>query len=212
VLDDRVSPLFRGMERADSVAVDPHKWLAAPVGTGAVFARDRARLGRAFTLEPAEYLEGAAAEGEPSSPFDGFGDPYHDFNLDQSAPSRGAAVWAVLLEIGAEGVRERVTRHLDFARRVAELARADERLEVLSEPVLSICCFRYRAPGRDEAALNVLNARLARRLRAETPFVPSTTMVRGKFAIRPCFINPRTTSVDVDGMVAAVRRIGDTLA
>jgi aromatic-L-amino-acid decarboxylase len=212
VLDDRVSPLFRGMERADSVAVDPHKWLAAPVGTGAVFARDRARLGRAFTLEPAEYLEGAAAEGEPSSPFDGFGDPYHDFNLDQSAPSRGAAVWAVLLEIGAEGVRERVTRHLDFARRVAELARADERLEVLSEPVLSICCFRYCAPGRDEAALNVLNARLAQRLRAETPFVPSTTMVRGKFAIRPCFINPRTTSADVDGMVAAVRRIGDTLA
>jgi aromatic-L-amino-acid decarboxylase len=212
VLDDRVAPLFKGMEEADSVAVDPHKWLAAPVGTGAVFVRDRARLGRAFTLEPAEYLEGAAAEGEPRSPFDGFGDPYHDFNLDQSAPSRGAAVWAVLLEIGAEGMRDRVTRHLDFARRVAERARADDRLEVLSEPVLSICCFRYRAPGRDDAALNDLNARLAQRLRAETPYVPSTTMVHGQFAIRPCFINPRTTLAEVDGMVDAVRRIGDALS
>jgi aromatic-L-amino-acid decarboxylase len=105
-----------------------------------------------------------------------------------------------------------VTRHLDFARRVAELARADDRLEVLSEPVLSICCFRYRAPGRDEAALNTLNARIAQRLRAETPYVPSTTVVLGRFAIRPCFINPRTTLSDVEGMVAEVRRIGDALA
>jgi len=212
VLDDRVSPLFRGMERADSVAVDPHKWLAAPVGTGAVFVRDRARLGRAFTLEPAEYLEGAASAGAPESPFDDFGDPYHDFNLEQSAPSRGAAVWAVLLEIGADGMRERITRHLDHARHVADRVRADARLELISEPVLSICCFRYRGQGLDDAALNALNARLAQRLRAQTPYVPSTTVVRGRFAIRPCFINPRTTLADVDGMVDAVRRIGDALA
>ena len=212
VLDGRVAELFDGMQRADSVAVDPHKWLAAPVGTGAVFVRDRARLGRAFTLEPAEYLEGAASQGEPESPFDDFGDPYHDFNLDQSAPSRGAAVWAVLLEIGANGMRDRIRRHLDYARRVAERVRADERLELLSEPVLSICCFRYLAPGLDDAALNALNARLAQRLRAETPYVPSTTMVHGRFAIRPCYINPRTTMADVDGLVDAVRRIGDTLA
>jgi aromatic-L-amino-acid decarboxylase len=212
VLDDRVAPLFAGMEQADSVAVDPHKWLAVTVGTGAVFVRDRARLGRAFTLEPAEYLEGAVSEGEPESPFDDFGDPYHDFNLEQSAPSRGAAVWAVLLEIGAEGVRERITRHIDYARHVADRVRADGCLELLSEPVLSICCFRYRTKGLDDAALNALNAKIARRLRSETPFVPSTTMVRGRFAIRPCFVNPRTTLADVDGMVDAVRRIGDTLA
>src|SRR5207247_10881537 len=147
----------------------------------------------------------------PRSPVDDFGDAYHDFNLDQSAPSRGAAVWAVLLEIGKTGMRERITRHLDFARRVAELARADDRLEVLSEPVLSICCFRYRAPGLDAAALNALNALLAQRLRVETPYVPSTTVVQGRFAIRPCFINPRTTMADVEGMVAAVRRIGDEI-
>ncbi|MEK7863923.1 MAG: aminotransferase class V-fold PLP-dependent enzyme [Chloroflexota bacterium] len=211
VLDPRVAPLFDGMAQADSIAVDPHKWLAAPLGTGAVFARDRARLGRAFTLEPAEYLEGASSTGEPTSPFDDFGDLYHDFNLDQSAPSRGAAVWAVLLEIGADGMRERVQRHLDFARHVAERVRADARLEVISEPVLSICCFRYRGDVTDARALDTLNARIAQRLRGETPFVPSTTVVRGRFAIRPCFINPRTTIADVDGMVDAVRRLGDAL-
>ena len=211
VLDDRVAALFDGMQRADSVAVDPHKWLAAPVGTGAVFVRDRALLGRAFTLEPAEYLEGATSPGESESPFDDFGDLYHDFNLDQSAPSRGTAVWAVLLEMGAAGVRDRIRNHLDYARRVAELVRADERLELLSEPVLSICCFRYLASGLDDAAQNSLNARIAQRLRVETPFVPSTTMGHGRFAIRPCYINPRTTLTDIDGLVAAVRRIGDAL-
>jgi aromatic-L-amino-acid decarboxylase len=212
VLDDRVAPLFAGMEQADSVAVDPHKWLAVTVGTGAVFVRDRARLGRAFTLEPAEYLEGAASEGEPESPFDDFGDAYHDFNLEQSAPSRGVAVWAVLLEIGADGMRERITRHLDYARHVADRVRADARLELLSEPVLSICCFRYRAKGLDDVALNALNARIAKQLHAQTPYVPSTTMVHGRFAIRPCYVNPRTTLADVDGMVDAARRIGDALA
>lgn len=212
VLDPRVAPLFAGMAEADSVAVDPHKWLAAPLGTGAVFARDRARLGRAFTLEPAEYLEGATSAGEPRSPFDDFGDPYHDFNLDQSAPSRGAAVWAVLLEIGAEGMRERVRRHLDYARHVAERVRADPRLELLSEPVLSICCFRYRGGLSDGKALDALNSRIAQRLRAETPYVPSTTVVHGRFAIRPCYINPRTTLAEVDGMVDAVVRLGDELS
>jgi aromatic-L-amino-acid decarboxylase len=211
-LDERVAERYEGLERADSAVVDPHKWLAAPVGIGAVFVRDRALLGRAFTLEPAEYLEGAVDEGtEAASPFDRFGELYHDFNLDQSAPSRGVMVWAILREIGAHGMRERVRRHNDFARRLAALVEADERLELLAEPTLSICCFRYRAPGLDDAALDRLNAEVARRLRAETPYVPSTTRVAGRFAIRPCYINPRTTEAEVDGLARSVRAIGDSL-
>ena len=151
-LDARVKALYEGLEGADSVVVDPHKWLATPVGIGAAFVRDRSLLGRAFTLEPAAYLEGAVeGQVEASSPFDSFGELFHDFNLDQSAPSRGAVVWAVLREIGAEGMRQRVRRHNDFARRLAELVAADERLELLATPTLSICCFRYRAPDSDEA-------------------------------------------------------------
>lgn len=212
ILDERAASLFAGVERADSVAVDPHKWMAAPLGTGATFVRDRAILGRALTLEPAEYLEGAAVEGEVRSPFDSFGDAYHDFNLDQSAPSRGVAVWAILLEIGAEGMRERVSRHIGFARHLAERVRAEERLELLAEPQLSICCFRYRVPGLDDERLDELNAEIARELRATTPYVPSTTRVGGRFAIRPCYINPRTTLAEVDGLADAVRRIGDALS
>ena len=211
-LDERVAPLYEGLERASSAAVDPHKWLAVPLGCGATFVRDRALMGRAFTLEPAEYLEGSATSGEVRSAFDEFGDLFHDFNLEQSARSRGATVWAALAEIGRDGMRERVTRHNDYARHVEQRVRADGKLELLAPATLSICCFRYRGPDQDEPALDRLNTELARRLRAETPFVPSTTRVNGHFAIRPCFINPRTTLRDVDGMVDAVRRIGDELS
>jgi aromatic-L-amino-acid decarboxylase len=212
-LDDRISDRYEGLERADSVAVDPHKWLATPLGIGAVFVRDRGVLGRAFTLEPAEYLEGAAVDPgvELNSPFDSFGELFHDFNLDQSAPSRGVMVWAVLREIGASGMRERVRRHRDFARHLADLVEADDRLELLAEPVLSICCFRYRAPGLAGAELDDLNIEIARRLRAETSLVPSTTRIGGKLAIRPCYINPRTTLVEVDGLARTVRGLGDEI-
>ncbi len=87
----------------------------------------------------------------------------------------------------------------------------DERLELLAEPVLSICCFRYRAPHMDEGRLNELNQEIAARLRAEGEFVPSTTIVESRLAIRPCYINPRTTIADVDGLAKRVREIGDTL-
>jgi len=206
VLDDRVAHLFAGMERADSVVADPHKWLAAPLGCGAAFVRDRALLGRAFTMEPAEYLEGSASSGSIESPFDEFGELYHDFNIEQSAQSRGVTVWAILSEIGRSGLRDRIARHLDFARHIERRVRADPRLELLSAATLSICGFGYRA--NDDASGNALNARIAKRLRAETPFVPSTTMIAGRYAIRPCYINPRTRIEDVDGLVDAALRLG----
>jgi aromatic-L-amino-acid decarboxylase len=209
-LDSRVAGLFDGVEKADSVVVDPHKWLAAPTGTGAVFVRDRGLQERAFTMEAADYAEGAMVEGEIKSTFDSLGEDYLQIGPEMSAPSRGVAVWAILKEIGAEGMRNRVSRHCSFARRVFELASADEQLEPLLRPTLSICCYRYRAPGVRESTLNELNARIAQQLRTEG-VVPSTTLVAGKYAIRPCFINPRTTIAEVEHMVARTRTIGDEL-
>lgn len=211
MLDERIAPLFEGLERAGSFAVDPHKWLAAPVGIGATYVRDAALLGRALTLEPAEYLEGSTSTGEVTSTFDQFGELLHDFNLEQSAPSRGVSVWAILKEIGAEGMRERVVRHNDFARRVQRLAEEDERLEVLSPATLSICCFRYRAEDMDDEALNELNMNIAQRLRAEGRLLPSTTEINGRITIRPCYVNPRGTQAEVDALVTRVRELGDEI-
>jgi aromatic-L-amino-acid decarboxylase len=88
--------------------------------------------------------------------------------------------------------------------------RADGSLELLSEPELSICGFRYRGSGGPDR-LDEVNATIVRRLHAHSPYVPSGTFVEGRYAIRPCFINPRTSAEDVDAMVGWVRRIGDEL-
>jgi aromatic-L-amino-acid decarboxylase len=208
-LDERVAPLFEGLERADSAAADPHKWMAAPLGNGVAFVRDKAILGRAFTLEPAAYLEGSASQdGVLNSPFDEFGEKYYDFNMDQSAPSRGVAVWAILKEIGAEGMKARVVRHNSFARLLADLVLADPRLELVTEPVLSICCFRFNDGERSNDELNRVNAAIAALLRSESQFVPSTTVVNGVYAIRPCYINPRVREEDVTGLAKRVAELG----
>jgi aromatic-L-amino-acid decarboxylase len=92
---------------------------------------------------------------------------------------------------------------------VAARADADHRLESLTEPELSIACFRYVTDSR--ADLDALNEAILRRLVRETPYLPSATMVGGRFAIRPCFINPRTTIDLVDGLVDSVIEFGDDL-
>lgn len=212
ILDPRVSERFDGVADADSVALDPHKWLAAPVGNGVAMVRDRGLLGRAFTLEPAAYLEGSIGEqSEVDSPFDAFGEIYHEFNLDQSAPSRGVQVWAILREIGRDGITRRIVRHNDFARHLSELVEASPHLEQLAPVVLSICCFRYHHPDLDNDRMNALNKKLVARLRAEGDLVPSTTVLDGRLAIRPCYINPRTRLEDVQLLARRAEEIGHDL-
>jgi aromatic-L-amino-acid decarboxylase len=216
VLDARVAERYGDVAEYDSLAIDPHKWLAAPVGTGAAIVRDEGILGRAFTIETGDYdreRHVAMSSADPGSPFDelGFGTP--DWGVDFSTPARGLAVWAILKEVGADGMRDRVVRHNDCARRVAQRARLEPDLELLAEPVLSICCFRYRPTGwTDEARLDTLNEQLLRVVRARGRVVTSSTRVAGHFAIRPCFINPRTTLADAEALVDEVLTVGRELA
>jgi aromatic-L-amino-acid decarboxylase len=216
VLDDRVRERFGDVAAYDSFAIDPHKWLAAPVGTGAVIVRDGDMLARAFEVETGAYdreRNVPVGSGDTGSPFDELGIGTPDFGVDFSAPARGLAVWAILSEIGSDGVRERIVRHNDCARRVAERALASDALELLAEPVLSICCFRYRPPGwDDEGRLDALNEAILRGIRARGRAVTSSTRVDGRFAIRPCFINPRSTLADADALMDEVLTVGRRLA
>lgn len=214
VLDARVAPLYRGLEHADSVIVDPHKWLGAAVGVGATFVRDRELLRRAFTQEPADYLEGSMASSANDSAriehsFDDFGVPYFDFGVELSAPSRGVVVWALIREIGVEGLVQRIRRHNDMANLVAQAARTHPNLELLQAPTLSVCCFRYVAPQVKD--LDLLNQRLHRRLTRENRNMPSTTQVNGRLALRPCFVGARTGMAEAQALVADVLRIGAEL-
>jgi aromatic-L-amino-acid decarboxylase len=210
ILDERVAPLYDGLELADSAITDPHKWLNAPTGIAATFVRDRSILYRAFTQEAADYLEGAFAPDDVQVSLDSMGVPYFDFGVELSSPVRGVLVWSILRELGADGVRARVVQDNDFARHVASRARENERLELLLDPVLSICVFRYRPVDDDmgEAAIDAVNREILRRLARETRFVVSSTVVHGQFALRPCFINPRTSLADVDAFVDTVLALG----
>ncbi|MEX1343763.1 MAG: pyridoxal-dependent decarboxylase [Candidatus Limnocylindrales bacterium] len=217
MLDERVEAAYGDRGLYDSFAVDPHKWLAAPVGTGLAICRDGELLSRAFTIEPGAYDRERHQEADPvgdaESPWGALGGGTPDWGVDFSTPSRGLPVWAVLKEIGAEGMRERIRRHNDFARIVADHARREPELELLAEPQLSIACFRYRPVGwTDEERLNELNADILDELRRVGRSLPSSTNIDGAFAIRACYINPRNDREHVELLVADVLEVGRRLS
>ena len=214
VLDERISHLYQGLKLVDSIIVDPHKWLGASVGIAATFVHDRNLLERAFTQERAEYLEGSIDQGSISDAhiehsMDDFGVPYFNYGVELSSPCRGVAVWALIREIGVEGMRARIKRHINMARQIADFAGRHSNLELLLQPTLSVCCFRYVSPGVQD--LDALNQNLHRQLIRENKYLPSTTRVHGQLALRPCFIGARTDSSQVDGLLQAVLRTGDAL-
>lgn len=215
VLDERIGHLYQGLGTVDSIIVDPHKWLGASVGVAATFVHDRNLLERAFTQEPSDYLEGSIDQSDSGNAdvehsLDDFGIPYFNYGVELSAPCRGVAVWALIREIGVEGMRDRIKRHNDMAQELARLARQHNELELLIEPTLSVCCFRYISPKVTD--LNLLNQKLHRELIRENQYMPSTTRVDGQLALRPCFIGARSDLHQVDGLLQAVLRIGHALA
>lgn len=209
VLDPACKVLYRGLRHADSTCVDPHKWLGAPVGIGATFVRDRSILQRTFTQGAADYLEGTFSQNVAEHSLDSLGIPYSDYGLELSAPSRGAVVWALIREIGTHGLTHRVMRHNAMARHIADRARCDPHLELMLEPTLSICCFRYVDPRADD--LNELNRQIHRHLIHHGVNQPSTTIVNGRLAIRPCFIGARTQWKQADSLVDEVLDLGRQL-
>lgn len=214
ILDQRLSHLYEGLELVDSVIVDPHKWLGASVGVAATFVHDRDLLERAFTQEPADYLEGSVddidtANAQLEHSMDTLGIPYFNYGVELSAPCRGIVVWALIREIGVAGLRERVVRHNDMARDLADFCKQHPNLELLLEPTLSVCCFRYVSSQIED--LDQLNQNIHRRLVRENEYLPSTTRIKGQLALRPCFIGARTGYSQVDGLTQAVIRIGGTL-
>jgi aromatic-L-amino-acid decarboxylase len=203
-------PIFAGLERVDSAIVDPHKWLGTPTGCAATFVRDGSLLERAFQQSPAPYLETFTPETAVSQ-FDDQGPHWYDRSMELSSPARGTWVWAVLREIGVEGIRDRVRRHVGFANHIAGRAEDHPRLELVVPASLSIVCFRYLREGMNDEVANAVNEQIVQALRAETALIPSTAMVGTRLAIRPVFVNPATTLAEADGLVDAVLDLGDRL-
>jgi len=193
--------LLDGLERADSVTGDGHKWLNVPYDCGFAFVREPHRLARALNVGAA-YLP----SGQDPHPNFGFLTP------ENSRRARAFTVWATLRAYGRDGYREMVTRHLALAQRLAAHVDVAPELERLAEVPLNIVCFRARPAGIDEDGLNALNQRLGDALRADGRVYAGTTTYDGKVALRPAIVNWRTQEADIDLLVEVVRSLTATLA
>ena len=193
-----VAHLFADLERADSVAIDAHKWLYLPKACSAVLVRDRATLETVFHHH-ADYIPHEDDELDPV-----------DRTLEYSRPFRALKLWLALRVHGAEAFRQAIERNLAQARLLAAEVRRHDDLELLLEPELTIVPFRHCPPG--VADLDRHNLALARALQEEGRVYVSAAVIGGAACLRPCIVNYRTQDEDVIALVEIAREAGAALA
>jgi len=192
--------LVAGIDAADSVALDPHKWLHAPFEAGCALVRD-ARLHRGtFALHP-EYLE--------EHPRGVAGAEYlFDYGIELSRGFKALKVWMSLKEHGAEKFGRLIDQNITQARYLAGLVQAEPRLELMAPAPINIVCFRHRLPGHSEAAQKALNTEIMLRLQETGTATLSDTTLRGQHSLRVAIANHRTRQADLDLLVREVLRVG----
>jgi glutamate/tyrosine decarboxylase-like PLP-dependent enzyme len=194
---------LRGLALADSVAVDPHKWLYAPLEAGCALVRRPDALREAFAYHPPYYYFGVEAVN------------YVDWGLQNSRGFRALKVWLALRQAGRSGYERAITQDILLARRITRAAEEHPELEALAGG-LSIAAFRYvpsdlrerRGAESVEAYLNELNEAIQARLEKSGEAFVSNAVVRGRYALRPCIVNFNTTVADVDALPGIVVRLG----
>jgi aromatic-L-amino-acid/L-tryptophan decarboxylase len=191
--------LLAGVDRADSVVINPHKWLFVPIDCSALFLRDPARVRRAFSLVP-EYLN--AGEGDEV------------VNLMDYGPAlgrrfRALKLWMVLRYFGREGIASRIREHCRLARRLASWIDSAAEWERLAPVPFSVVCFGFRPGGYPERELEALNRRIVDRVNASGEVFLSTTRLGDRFAIRVAVGNIRTTERHVARAWELLRQAAD---
>jgi len=204
VLSHRYAAALDAMRLADSVALDPHKWLCVPVEAGLVLIRHADTQRSAFSLVP-PYLR---TDGNPS----GVGGLpwFSEYGFQQTRGFRALKVWMSLQHHGVSGYREAIDRELDLARALADALRSSEDFDVCEPQSLGIVCFRFvpaSLRGRHDE-LNTLNAALLERLQLGGRAFLSSTQMNGVFLLRACILNPQTTPADILALIDATRQAG----
>ena len=206
-------PMFAGLDLADSVSLDPHKWLYTPVDCGCLLLRDPAAARKPFVAE-GEYVKvHETAELESFA--------FWDYGIELSRRFRALKVWLTLKYYGARRIAAAIAEDIEMAKYMAEKIAADPEFELIAPVQLSICCFRYvpasvrdrlmSANDDDErkelnSKLNRLNERIMHRVQRGGRAYLSNAMLRGTFALRACIINFRTTRADIDITLETVRQ------
>jgi glutamate/tyrosine decarboxylase-like PLP-dependent enzyme len=196
--------LVRGMERADSVTIDFHKWMHVPFEAACVLVRDRKAHRETFALTP-EYLEKTERGLASGAHW------FSEYGLQLSRGFRALKIWMSIKEHGLDRFGRLIDRNIAQAHELAQLIRAEPRLELVAPVHTNIVCFRYNPGGLDAGALNALNQELLIRLHESGVAAPSYTTLGERYCLRAAIANHRTTSADLPVLVQAVTEIGDSL-
>ncbi|MGA7733794.1 MAG: aspartate aminotransferase family protein [Chloroflexia bacterium] len=198
-------PDLKGLSLADSVAVDPHKWLYAPLEAGCALVRNRDDLHDTFTFHPPYYFM-EEYEDEPEI-------NYHEYGMQNSRGFRALKVWLALRQVGREGYVGLMAEDIALTRMMYEAVKQEPDLEPYTCD-LSIATFRYVPPGlRDGGAeheeyLNKLNSELVKKIQSSGELFITNAVIGGKFLLRACIVNFRTSADDVRALPGIVVRLG----
>jgi aromatic-L-amino-acid decarboxylase len=206
ILSTEYAGALRAVAQADSVALDPHKWLFVPVEAGLVIVRDAEAMRSAFSLVP-PYVRQSGSAGEV------YGLPwFSEYGFQQTRGFRALKVWMTLQQFGLSGYREAIEENLALAGYLADRVRSAPDLELAAPTSLSVVCFRFvdGSLGSEDAIASVNRSLLERLQLGGDAFITSTEL-RGRFTLRACFVNYRSRREDVDRLLAAVRTIGQEL-
>jgi glutamate/tyrosine decarboxylase-like PLP-dependent enzyme len=197
--------LVRGMERADSLAFDLHKWLYMPYDAGCVLVRSSERHRDTFSAEAA-YLDhqGRGLAGGPMW--------FKENGLELSRCARALKVWFSLKEHGLRKYQTLVEQNVAQARYLADMVEGDRRLELIAPAPLNIVCFRFRGGMNDESTLTALNKEILLRLQESGAASPSSTILGGRFAIRVANVNHRSRREDFEFLISEVIRLAEEIA
>jgi glutamate/tyrosine decarboxylase-like PLP-dependent enzyme len=207
ILAPTVSDLFAGIAQADSVALDPHKWLYLPVDVGCVIYRDPEKARATFAHE-ADYTRVIGREG-PSEAF-----AFWDYGPELSRRFRALKVWMLLKSVGLQSLGEAIESNIACARHLRSLVQASDDFEMVAPVELSIFCFRYLPTLFCDAtpeAIDAFNERLLVSLQEDGSSYLSNTMIGGRFALRGCVLNYRTTVRDMEILLDDLRRVAKRL-
>lgn len=189
-----------GLEEADSVTLDPHKWLFVPFECGCLLVREPRRLADAFRISP-EYLKDVESDGD--------GVNFSDYGLQLTRYARAFKVWLGVRYAGLSAIREGIQQGMDLAAHAGRLVQSAAGLEILTPASFGILCFRVRPAGwEDGERLDALNERVNARVNEGGRFFISSTRLGGRYSLRICVLGFRTTIQDIERLVSEIRRYG----
>lgn len=197
ILDPDVAVLYKGMERADSIAIDPHKWLYMPIECGCALVKDAEAMRAAFSLLP-DYLR-----NDRELPW------FSEYGIQQTRGFKALKLWLVMQQVGLEGLRRLITGNNQLAAQLVHKIKQQSDFELISGGPLSIVCFRYTPSNHPD--VDGLNTHLPGFLQRDGRVFITGTRLQERPVLRMCIVNFRTTEADLDVALQVIREVGTAI-